>query len=101
MYPGKGTVVLIRPAQTFYERINITLRAEVEGHPRSVTAHLNPLDYNLAIQAHRDKAGVIVTGTLERVGERWRLLNPSITGTVPSKLDESAPQFMLPMTSDD
>ena len=22
MYPGKGTVVLIRPAQTFYERIN-------------------------------------------------------------------------------
>ncbi len=23
MYPGKGTVVLIRPAQTFYERINL------------------------------------------------------------------------------
>ena len=23
MYPGKGTVVLFRPAQTFYERINI------------------------------------------------------------------------------
>ena len=23
MYPGKGTVVLIRPAQTFYERINV------------------------------------------------------------------------------
>ena len=23
MYPGKGTVVLIRPAQTFYERIKI------------------------------------------------------------------------------
>ena len=22
LYPGKGTVVLIRPAQTFYERIN-------------------------------------------------------------------------------
>ena len=24
MYPGKGTVVLIRPAQTFYERIKVT-----------------------------------------------------------------------------
>ena len=24
MYPGKGTVVLIRPAQTFYERINLS-----------------------------------------------------------------------------
>ena len=23
MYPGKGTVVLIRPAQTFYERIKL------------------------------------------------------------------------------
>ena len=23
LYPGKGTVVLIRPAQTFYERINL------------------------------------------------------------------------------
>ena len=23
MYPGKGTVVLIRPAQTFYERIKV------------------------------------------------------------------------------
>ena len=25
MYPGKGTVVLIRPAQTFYERIKLGL----------------------------------------------------------------------------
>ena len=32
MYPGKGTVVLIRPAQTFYERINIwTNPGEVPG----------------------------------------------------------------------
>ncbi len=29
MYPGKGTVVLIRPAQTFYERINVGLVAKV------------------------------------------------------------------------
>ena len=30
MYPGKGTVVLIRPAQTFYERIKLVYRG-VEG----------------------------------------------------------------------
>ena len=30
MYPGKGTVVLIRPAQTFYERINIGFHSENE-----------------------------------------------------------------------
>ena len=27
LYPGKGTVVLIRPAQTFYERINLVANA--------------------------------------------------------------------------
>ena len=27
MYPGKGTVVLIRPAQTFYERIKIEIES--------------------------------------------------------------------------
>ena len=33
MYPGKGTVVLIRPAQTFYERINLdtSLTFVIEG----------------------------------------------------------------------
>ena len=30
MYPGKGTVVLIRPAQTFYERINL-IHAQVQS----------------------------------------------------------------------
>ena len=95
-----GAVVRLRRDESESDG-NITLRAEVEGHPRSVTASLNPPDYNLAIQAHRDKAAVIVTGTLERVGERWRLLNPSITGTVSPKSDDSAPQSMLPMTSDD
>ena len=32
MYPGKGTVVLIRPAQTFYERINIV--SPYDGYSR-------------------------------------------------------------------
>ena len=94
-----GAVVRLRRAESESDG-NITLRAEVEGGPRSVTANLNQEDYNLAIQAHRERAAVIVTGTLERVSERWRLLNPSITGTVPSKLDESALQSMLPMTSE-
>ena len=95
-----GAVVRLRRAESDSDG-NITLRAEVEGQPRSVTADLNPLDYSLAIQAHRDKAAIIATGTLERIGERWRLLNPSITGTVPLKLDESALQSKLPMTPDD
>ncbi len=35
MYPGKGTVVLIRPAQTFYERINLVRQI---GIPNGLTA---------------------------------------------------------------
>ena len=33
MYPGKGTVVLIRPAQTFYERINLGMLTPRESEP--------------------------------------------------------------------
>ena len=32
MYPGKGTVVLIRPAQTFYERIKLGLVSALRAH---------------------------------------------------------------------
>ena len=95
-----GAVVQLRRVESESDG-NIRLRAEVEGCLRSVTANLNPPDYDLAIQAHRDKAAVIVTGTLERVGERWHLQNPSITGTVPLSLDESALQSTLPMISGD
>ena len=31
MYPGKGTVVLIRPAQIFYERINVHLTGDTHA----------------------------------------------------------------------
>ena len=31
LYPGAGTVVLIRPAQTFYERIILSFRSDSSG----------------------------------------------------------------------
>ncbi len=37
MYPGKGTVVLIRPAQTFYERIKLLIIDELGFVPLSKT----------------------------------------------------------------
>ena len=33
MYPGKGTVVLIRPAQTFYERIILWKQRSIKEDP--------------------------------------------------------------------
>lgn len=43
--------------------------------PRSVTALLERRDYERAVQAHRDQAPVVLSGDLERLGQRWRLLN--------------------------
>ena len=51
MYPGKGTVVLIRPAQTFYERINLPFDewTEVFGSERLTGALLDRLTHHVHI----------------------------------------------------
>lgn len=46
--------------------------------PRSVTALLERQDYERAVQAHKDRAMVVLSGDLERLGQRWRLLNPHL-----------------------
>lgn len=60
----------------------IAFRASIEGQPRSVKAVLNQADYYQALQAHRDRSLVILDGDLERFGQRWRMLNPHITGII-------------------
>ena len=62
----------------------ITLRASIgdEDPTKSVTAVLNQSDYEQAIQAHKEKAAVIAEGDLERVGRRWKLLNPRIVKVI-------------------
>ena len=42
MYPGKGTVVLIRPAQTFYERIILCYGTSLRGDERKAGLYSNP-----------------------------------------------------------
>ena len=62
----------------------IALRSDIDGEARSVSAVLNSADYGRAVEAHRDKAAVIATGDLERVDQRWSLLNPRIVSVIPS-----------------
>ena len=38
--------------------------------------------YHRAIEAHKTKAPVVMRGDLERAGQRWRLLNPSIEDVI-------------------
>ncbi len=56
----------------------IRLNTEVDGQRQSVEAVLEQVDYEQAVQAHRDRAPVVLKGDLERVGQRWRLLNARV-----------------------
>ena len=60
------------------EEGQIRLKAEIDGQMHSVNAVLDQSEYVRAIQAHAEQATVIAEGDLERVGNRWNLLNARI-----------------------
>ena len=60
----------------------VTLRTSINGSNQSVATVLPQSDYHRAIEAHKTKAPVVMRGDLERVGQRWRLLNPSIEDVI-------------------
>ena len=66
----------------------VTLRARIDGSVKSISVLLPQADYRIAIRAHDERAMVIADGDLEHVGQRWRLLNPRIVGTVDSTIDD-------------
>ncbi len=56
----------------------IRLVTNIDGKGQSVTALLDRQDYEQVVQAHSDRVPVLLTGDLERMGQRWRLLNPHL-----------------------
>ena len=60
----------------------VTLLTSIEGQNQSVKAVLKQSDYERAVSAHKEKAPVVMKGDLERLGQRWRLLNPSIADVI-------------------
>ncbi len=56
----------------------IRFRTEIDGQWQSVTAVLEQADHELAAQAHKDRAPVVLKGDLERAGQRWKPLNPQL-----------------------
>ncbi len=69
----------------------IRFRAEVDGKWQSVAAVLEQADYERAVQAHKDRAPVILKGDLERTGQRWKLLNPQLESVL--RDDEEDPEY--------
>ena len=60
------------------EEGKIRLKTEIDGQMQSVNAVLDQSEYARAIKAHAEQATVIAEGDLERVGQRWNLLNARI-----------------------
>ena len=60
----------------------IRLATHIDGQPQSVVAVLEQADYERAVQAHKDRALVVLAGDLERTGERWRMLSPHVEGVL-------------------
>ena len=60
----------------------IGLATTIDGQRQSVKVVLERADYERAIQAHHDRAPVVLNGDLDRMGQRWRLLNPRLTGVI-------------------
>ena len=67
----------------------ILLWTSIDEQNRSVRAVLSQSDYERAIQAHQERAVVVMTGDLERRGQSWRLLNPYIVNVI---RNEAAPE---------
>jgi hypothetical protein len=72
-----GTVHKLRRDQEEVEGV-VTLKAMVDDKLQSVSAVLDQSNYSVAVQAHGAKTPVIVTGDLERVGQRWQMTNASV-----------------------
>ncbi|MYH31726.1 MAG: hypothetical protein F4018_00610 [Acidobacteria bacterium] len=60
----------------------VGLATTIDGQPQSVKVVLERVDYERAIRAHHDRAPVVLNGDLDRMGQRWRLLNPRLTGVI-------------------
>lgn len=56
----------------------ISLRTSIDGSTRRVGANLRQADYEAAVQAHRERAELVVAGKLERSGQQWQLLEPRV-----------------------
>ena len=66
----------------------IRLATDIDGQRQSVVAMLERADYERAVQAHKDRALVVLAGDLERTGQRWRMLNPHVEGVIRDERDD-------------
>lgn len=89
-----GSVHKLRREQHEVEGL-VTFKAEVDERMQSVNAVLDQNNYSAAIRAHDARNPVVVTGDLERVGQRWRLTNASVRELVTNDPEDEAEDQQL------
>ena len=76
-----GFVRLLKRGQTDDDGA-VVLVTDIDGQRQSVKAVLEREDYERTVQAHHDRALVVLAGDLDRRGQRWRLLNPRLGNVI-------------------
>ena len=66
----------------------VTFKVDMDGKIQSVGAVLDQNSYSTAISAHDARNPVIVSGDLERIGQRWRMTNAFIREIVSGDDDQ-------------
>jgi hypothetical protein len=77
----------------------VTLKTIIDDKSQSVSAVLDQATYAVAVQAHKAQTQVIVTGDLERIGQRWQMTNASVR-ELPSETDVEEALDWAPDASD-
>ncbi len=86
--------VRLRERSEVHDAGTIKLATDIDGQQQSVRTVLAHADYERAVQAHKDRSLVVLTGDLERTRQGWRLLNARVQLVVrddESFLDDASP----------
>lgn len=77
-----GHVRLLKRAEAEEDGTIRLATSSIDDRPKSVTALLEREDYERALEAHKHRAAVVLSGDLERLGQGWRLLSPVLREVV-------------------
>ena len=66
----------------------VTFKVDMDGRIQSVGSVLDQSNYSVAIHAHEARNPVVITGNLERIGQRWRATNATVRELVSDEDDE-------------
>jgi len=84
----EGRIIKLQSYDSSFDG-HITIQAFVDGKLSSIQTELDSVDYNKAIDAHKNGQLILTSGKLERKGARWHLINPTPITVIGDDASES------------